>query len=74
MLLALRRPCIPWLAGAGLLSEVGDWMLLIALPVVVLRLTGSPVVTAIAFAPELVPTVVVGPLAGCWSTGSTADG
>ena len=49
---------------AGLLSEVGDWMLFIALPLFVLQLTGSALVTATVFALEMVPTVVAGPLAG----------
>ncbi len=39
-------------------------MLFIALPLYVLQLTGSPLVTATVFVLELVPTVVVGPLAG----------
>jgi MFS family permease len=61
---ALAQPGVARLGVAGLLSEVGDWMLLIALPVFVLQLTGSPLVTATVFILELVPTVVVGPLAG----------
>ncbi|WP_353650892.1 MFS transporter [Nakamurella sp. A5-74] len=47
-----------------LLSETGDWMLFIALPVFVLQLTGSTLVTATVFVLELVPTVLLGPLAG----------
>lgn len=64
MLAALRRPGVGRLGIAGLLSEVGDWMLFIALPLFVLQLTGSPFVTATVFALELVPSVVAGPLAG----------
>ena len=60
----LRRPGVGRLAAGGLLSELGDWMLFIALPVFVLQLTGSPLITATVFALELVPTVVVGPLVG----------
>ncbi|WP_219416435.1 MFS transporter [Pseudonocardia nigra] len=60
----LHRPGVPGLAAAGLLSEVGDWMLFVALPLFVLQLTGSPLVTATVFALELVPTVVAAPLAG----------
>jgi MFS family permease len=60
----LARPGVARLGVAGLLSEVGDWMLLIALPLFVLQLTGSPLVTATVFVLELVPTIVVGPLAG----------
>jgi MFS family permease len=60
----LRRPGVARLGVAGLLSETGDWMLFIALPLYVLHLTGSPLVTSTVFALELLPTVVAGPLAG----------
>jgi MFS family permease len=60
----LRSPGVARLGGAGLLSEAGDWMLFIALPVFVLQLSGSPLITAAVFALELLPTVLVGPLAG----------
>ena len=39
-------------------------MMFIALPLFVLQLTGSPLVTATVFALQLVPTVLVGPVAG----------
>jgi MFS family permease len=61
-LLGNRR--ISGLAGAGFLAEAGDWMLLIALPLYVLELTGSPLVTATVFVLGLAPTIVAGPLAG----------
>lgn len=51
-----------WLAGA--VSETGDWLLLIALPVYVLQLTGSSLVTSTVFLLGLLPGLVVGPLAG----------
>ena len=60
----LRRPGIARLGAAGLLSEIGDWMLFIALPLFVLSLTGSSFVTATVFALELVPMVLAAPLAG----------
>jgi MFS family permease len=60
----LRGPGVARLGIAGLLSETGDWMLFIALPLYVLHLTGSPLVTSTVFALELLPTVVAGPLAG----------
>jgi MFS family permease len=60
----LRRPGIARLGVAGLLSEMGDWMLFIALPLFVLSLTGSSFVTATVFALELVPMVLAAPLAG----------
>lgn len=51
-----------WLAG--LVSDAGDWLLLIALPVVVYDLTGSALGTSLAFLVELAPGIVLAPLAG----------
>lgn len=64
MLAVLGRPRLGRLTAAGLLSEIGDWLLLIALPLFVLDLTGSAMVTATVFALELLPTVIFGPIAG----------
>ena len=64
LLAVLRRPGVARLGIAGLLSETGDWMLFIALPLYVLELTGSAFVTSTVFALELVPTLIAGPLAG----------
>jgi Na+/melibiose symporter-like transporter len=60
----VRHPAFArlWLAGA--VSETGDWLLLIALPVYVLRLTGSALITSTVFLLGLLPGLVVGPLAG----------
>lgn len=60
----LRRPGVARLGGAGLLSGAGDWMLFIALPLFVLKLSGSPLVTATVFALEVVPTGFAGPFVG----------
>lgn len=51
-----------WLASMA--SETGDWMLLISLPVLVFEITGSAAGTSAAFLVELVPGVLVAPLAG----------
>ncbi|GAB3830000.1 MFS transporter [Dactylosporangium cerinum] len=51
-----------WLAG--LISDTGDWLLLVALPILVFQLTGSPLQTSFAFLVELAPAVLLGPVAG----------
>jgi MFS family permease len=51
-----------WLAGA--VSDAGDWLLFIALPLLVLRLTGSAMGTALAFLLEIAPAILLGPVAG----------
>jgi MFS family permease len=60
----LRRPAFARLWLAGTVSEIGDWLLLIALPVYVLQLTGSALVTSTVFVLELAAAVLAGPLAG----------
>ena len=60
----LRRRDIGLLWTGGLISETGDWLLLVGLPVWVLQLTGSSLVTATVFLVGLLPSLVVGPLAG----------
>lgn len=49
---------------AGLISDIGDWMLLVALPVMVYQATGSTLGTALAFLIELIPVLLVTPVAG----------
>jgi MFS family permease len=48
----------------GLISEAGDWLLLVSLPILVFQLTGSALGTAIAFLVELAPGILLSPLAG----------
>jgi predicted MFS family arabinose efflux permease len=60
----LRRRDFGLLWAGGLISETGDWFLLVGLPVWVLPLTGSSLVTATVFLVGLLPGLVVGPLAG----------
>ncbi|HJW62128.1 MAG TPA: MFS transporter, partial [Actinomycetes bacterium] len=60
----LRRRDFGLLWTGGLISETGDWFLLVGLPVWVLQVTGSSLVTATVFLVGLLPGLVVGPLAG----------
>ncbi len=61
---ALSAPAFRTLWVAGLISDGGDWMLLVALPIVVFSLTGSALGTAVAFAAELAPGIVLAPVGG----------
>lgn len=61
---ALAVPAFRRLWVAGVVSDAGDWLLFIALPLVVLRLTGSAFGTSLAFLLELAPAVLLAPLAG----------
>ena len=60
----LRHPAFRSLWLAGLVSEAGDWLLFIALPIVVYRQTGSALGTSFAFLALLAPAIVLAPLAG----------
>jgi MFS family permease len=60
----LRRRDFGLLWAGGLISEAGDWFLLVGLPVWVFQVTGSSLVTATVFLVGLLPSLVVGPLAG----------
>jgi MFS family permease len=49
---------------AGLISDTGDWLLLVSLPILVFHLTGSAFGTAVAFLVELAPGILLAPVAG----------
>lgn len=61
---ALREPAFRLLWSAGLISDTGDWLLLVALPILVYQLTHSALGTGTAFLAELVPAALLAPLAG----------
>jgi predicted MFS family arabinose efflux permease len=61
----------PWRArdfrlvwGGGLVNDIGDWLLLVALPVYVFIKSGSGSATAILFVVELVAALALGPVGG----------
>jgi MFS family permease len=62
----LRHRDFALLWTAGLISMTGNWMLLVAVPVTVLTVTGSSTATGVAVAAGLVPRILVAPLAGVY--------
>lgn len=52
------------LCVANLVSALGSWLLVVALPFQVFRLTGSVAATGLTLVAESVPPLVVGPVAG----------
>ena len=60
----LRNPDFARLWLGGLVSDLGDWMLLVGLPVFVFQLTGSALTTATVFVVETIPALLVGQVAG----------
>jgi predicted MFS family arabinose efflux permease len=63
-MLALRIRDFRLLWTGQLLSSLGSWLLLIAVPYRVYELTGSPVATGFAFTAGSVPGMTIAPLAG----------
>ena len=61
---ALHVPAFRRLWLAGLISDTGDWMLLVAMPLLVYQATGSALGTAVAFLIELAPQVLFAAPAG----------
>lgn len=60
----LREPAFRRLWVAGFVSEIGDWVLLVALPVHVYQRTGSTAATATTFVVALLPSLALSPVAG----------
>jgi MFS family permease len=52
------------LRSAFLVSSTGDWIYRFAVPTLILRITGSALATAFAYALEFIPYVIAGPVAG----------
>ena len=50
--------------AGGLINDMGDWLLLVALPVFVFIESGSGSATAILFVVELIAALVLGPIGG----------
>jgi MFS family permease len=61
---ALRERDFRRLWLAGLVSDTGDWLLLVSLPILVFQRTGSTLGTAYAFLIELAPFILLAPVAG----------
>ena len=64
MLAVLRRRDFVLLWLGQLVSVVGDWILLIALPFFVYQETGSVLATGALFATETLPRLLLGSVAG----------
>jgi predicted MFS family arabinose efflux permease len=62
--LALRNSDFRLLWTGQLLSSLGSWFLVVAIPYQVFELTGSPAATGFAFAVQSVPAIVIGPAVG----------
>ena len=58
------NPAYTRLCSAVVVSELGDWLLFIALPLYVLGASGSALDTSTVFLAELIPAVVVGTVCG----------
>lgn len=64
MIALLRQRNYALLWSSQLISQLGNWALLAALPFFVLQLTGSVLATGIMFIVEVIPTILLGSVAG----------
>jgi MFS family permease len=64
MFKTLRNANFARLWCAGLISQAGDWVLVIGLPIYVYILTRSLLATSITFAAGIIPQIVLGSVAG----------
>ncbi|MEV4274562.1 MFS transporter [Actinoplanes xinjiangensis] len=63
----LRRPAFARLWGAGFFAEIGQWAIMLALPLYVLQLTGSAFITSTVALLGLLPSLICAPLAGAFA-------
>ncbi len=66
-LLLVRNGSFGLLWTGQLLSAIGTWLMIVAVPVFVFHLTRSARDTGLAFAAEVVPMVALGPVAGVFA-------
>jgi MFS family permease len=64
MIEALRVPDFRRLWLARLVSQLGTWLLVVAVPAYVFELTGSVAATGLTMAAEYLPPLLLGPIAG----------
>ncbi|MDX6494880.1 MAG: hypothetical protein QOE17_866, partial [Gaiellales bacterium] len=62
----LRVPTYSWLVTALFLSRLANAMSQVAVVIYLLERTGSPAVTGIGAAAQLLPAIATGPLVGAW--------
>src|SRR5262245_44649245 len=64
MLTTLRQRNFALLWLGGLISVIGDWMLMVGLPIYILLLTHSVLATGAMMMVGRIPNLLVGPIAG----------
>ena len=69
MFRALRIPDFRLLWGGGLVSSLGSWLLVLAVPAHILAVTGSLRDTGLTLAAGYLPQLVLGPVAGAVADG-----
>jgi MFS family permease len=64
MIATLRQRSFGFLWLAGLISVIGDWLIIVALPFYIYEQTGSPLAVGGLFVAYYAPRILVSPLAG----------